>query len=78
MVYASGANGVYQTAKILLEGSTSVLATRKLETSDPREIDEAYLRMALGYGSSKAAGSTVSPPLEKKPFARPKGPGRKR
>jgi twinfilin-like protein len=78
MVYASGATGVYQTAKMLLEGSTSVLATRKLETSDPREIDEAHLRMALGYGQSQVTGSSTSTVSEKKPFARPKGPGRKR
>jgi twinfilin-like protein len=73
MVYASGATGVYQTAKVLLEGSTSVLATRKLETSDPREIDEAHLRMALGYGQSQTSMAS-----ERKPFAKPKGPGRKR
>lgn len=85
MVYASGAAGLFVSAKTIFaaEGSLSVLATRRIETSDPKELDEAYLVIGLGLGvgaTDGEGGSETGTPKEedKKPFARPKGPGRRR
>lgn len=78
MLYSSGSSSVHQAAKSLLASSTSILASRKIETSDPKEIDESYLRSELGLTGDVSASSEVVKEDEKKPFARPKGPGRKR
>ena len=82
MLYSSGASGVFQSAKLILEGSPSVLASRKVETSDPKELNEAYLRAELGHEGSSGNPSGAATPVErieeKKPFAKPKGPGRRR
>ena len=93
MLYSSGASGVFASAKSIItaaSSSASVLASRKIETSDPKELDEAYLRAELGIGAGGAGGSVPgsapgsgagTPSLrdeDKKPFARPKGPGRRR
>lgn len=81
MLYSSAVLFVVKQVKTLLDavGSASTLSSRKVETSDPAELDEAYLVSALGLsdtdGPTKAA-ATDAP--EKKAFARPKGPGRKR
>jgi twinfilin-like protein len=50
MLYSSGAIGVYKIAKSLLSAtaSSSVLASKKIETSDPKEIDEAFVKAELG------------------------------
>jgi len=71
MLYSSGSSSVYQTAKSLFP--PTLLATRKIETSSPDEVNESYLQTELGLevDSGKAA------PAEKG-FARPKGPARKR
>lgn len=63
-----------------------MLATRKIETSDPKELDEAYLMAELGLASSDIGadingsrpGMFTEEAGEKKPFARPRGPARKR
>jgi len=87
MLYSSAARGVHASATSILSNGSSVsaLASRKIETSDPKEIDEAFLRAELGVGaggSGSGPGSGSGTPSlgeeEKKPFARPKGPGRKR
>jgi twinfilin-like protein len=84
MLYSSGARGAFATAKNIITSPGAVLASRKIETSDPKEIDEAFIRAEMGVGSegASASGSGVATPNlrdeEKKPFARPKGPGRKR
>lgn len=84
MVYSSGASAVFTHAKTILPPSTSAgsLASRKIETSDPTELGEAYLVAELGLdvGGDAEPGSGAATPRdeEKKPFARPKGPGRKR
>lgn len=74
MIYSSSATSVYQTAKSL----SLPLANRKIETSDPKEIDESFLRAELGLASGELANSSATKGEEKKPFARPRGPGRKR
>jgi len=82
MLYSSGSSSVFQSAKDILSSSqsTSTLASRKIETSDPAELNENYLASELGLNSATPLGSSVAPvqDVEKRPFARPKGPGRKR
>jgi twinfilin-like protein len=82
MLYSSGVSGVFHAAKAVLKDTTSVLADRRVETSDPRELSEAYLREILGLEKAKIGnviGLDVPGQFEdKKPFARPKGPGRRR
>lgn len=75
MVYSSGSSSTFVTAKSLFSTSTSSLATRKIETSDPTELDEGYLESELGIGSD---GKASAPVEQQKPFARPKPPGRRR
>ena len=73
MIYSSGSPAVYQTAKALLSALDPPvsLAARKIETSDPKELDEAFLQAELGATPAPAAAA-------KQTFARPKGPGRRR
>ncbi|KAJ7739677.1 hypothetical protein DFH07DRAFT_76833 [Mycena maculata] len=85
MVYASGFNAVFLAAKTLLANSPAPLQARKIETSTPREIDEAYLRseLDLSGGQGTPASGTSTPggagtDEEKKPFARPRGPTKRR
>jgi len=85
MIYSSGASSVFTHSKTVLPPSTSAaaLANRKVETSDPTELNEAYLFAELGLdasGGGETPGSGAATPREdeKKPFARPKGPGRRR
>jgi twinfilin len=76
MLYSSGAPGVYQYAQSILESSTSVLTARKIETSDPKELDEVYLKDKLGLVNQESeTGESFE---AKKPFAKPRGPGRRR
>ncbi|KAJ7702273.1 hypothetical protein B0H17DRAFT_1043471 [Mycena rosella] len=86
MVYASGFNAVFLAGKALLADSPAPLQTRKIETSTPSEIDEAYLRSELDFsagqatpvsGASTPGGAGNGNDDEKKPFARPRGPKRR-
>ncbi|KAJ6500537.1 hypothetical protein C8R45DRAFT_978094 [Mycena sanguinolenta] len=81
MTYASGFNAAYIVAQTLLADSPSPLHSRKIETSTPAEIDEAYLRSELDLSSEHGTpGSGTATPAndeEKKPFARPRGPKRR-
>ena len=61
-------------------GTTSTLSSRKVETSDPSELDEKHLVTELGLTGSDAPTAAASGPADsgdKKPFARPRGPARK-
>jgi len=75
MIYSSSSTSAYQTAKKIISAvSPDVsLAGRKLETSDPKEVDEAFISAELGCETSAA-----SAPAPKQAFARPRGPGRRR
>ncbi|KAH9934699.1 actin depolymerizing protein [Fomitopsis serialis] len=81
MLYSSGFISTCLDAKKILElaGSVATITARKIETSDPSELDEKYLAVELGR-DGVAAASAAAPVVqdEKKAFARPKGPGRKR
>lgn len=71
MLYSSASSGVYQSAKSLLSSETGwTLATRKIETSDPTELTEDFVKNEIGVGSA-----TVE---SQKAFARPKGPARRK
>ncbi|CAA7267890.1 unnamed protein product [Cyclocybe aegerita] len=78
MLYSSGSTSTYQAAKDILatSPSTANLASRKVETSDPNELDEALLKLEMGYTNEEASTSATG--FHPKGFARPKGPPRRR
>jgi twinfilin len=86
MVYSSGASSVFLAAKnVLLASSPAVdirIASRKIETSDPAEINEGFLIAELGLeklskGQDEAHGTYMKKD-DQKLFPRPRGPGRRR
>lgn len=81
MVYSSGALFIFRKVKEFLgEESNFVLAPRKLETSDPTELNERYLKHELSFGEGAGNGSDNNggEGIPKPAFARPKGPARRR
>ncbi|KAG5634571.1 hypothetical protein H0H81_001496, partial [Sphagnurus paluster] len=85
MVYSTGALSTYMAIKAILgeDSPNAHLASRKIQSSDPKELSEAYLRAELGldanFEQSVAIGtSTARDGEEKKAFQRPRGPARKR
>jgi hypothetical protein len=76
MLYSSGSASVYQTAKSLLPAP--LLSPRKVETSDPHELDASFLRAELGQSKVPSRvgtpGSAVLPGVS---FARPGLPKRR-
>lgn len=84
MVYSSAAMSTYLAAKGFLAetGSTFPLATKRIETSDPAELDEAFLKAGLNHDGPAGAivnndGTRQDDPA-KPSFAKPKGPARRR
>ncbi|KAF8478603.1 actin depolymerizing protein [Russula ochroleuca] len=69
MLYSSGSGSVYQTAKSLLP--TLLLSSRKVETSDPHELDASFLRAELGKSKEPSRVGTPSAGLPVGGFARP-------
>lgn len=83
MIYSSGTQPLYHVSKQYIPAD--ILATRKIETSDPSELNEAYLQFELGHTPSvdqvrSATSIPGTPPVQDQPkgFARPKGPPRRR
>lgn len=77
MLYSSGSSSVYQTAKSLLP--SLLLAPRKVETSDPLELDASFLRAELGQSKETSrVGTPNNAGLHGAAFARPKGPPKRR
>ncbi|KAJ7684629.1 actin depolymerizing protein [Mycena polygramma] len=77
MVYASGFNAVFTAAQTLLKDSSTQLLKRKIQTSSPAEIDEAFLRSELDLSSGGEAPQARTSTLTAdagKPFARPQRP----
>lgn len=77
MLYSSGSTTTFQAVKNILN-SSSVLITvhsRKIETSDPRELNETFLITELSLDLNKESGIAA---VDSKAFARPKGPPRRR
>lgn len=80
MLYSSCSLATFLAAKAILSSyPTSTVASRKIETSDPQELDEAFLvsYLDLDIAAPVASVSGHTNTSEKKPFARPKGPGRR-
>ncbi|TFK76569.1 actin depolymerizing protein [Pluteus cervinus] len=80
MLYSSGSASVFNAIKTLFGEvlvPQSELSSRKIETSDPTELNEAYLRSELGLDNAGEKPQTVVTE-EKKPFARPRGPAKRR
>jgi len=78
MLYSSGASFAYQGAKRLIPAN--LLAPRRIETSDPTELNAAFLQDRLGpsdEGSNTGAGTPAPNTEERKAFARPTRPGRR-
>jgi twinfilin-like protein len=75
MLYSSGSTTTFQAVKNILDSSTFLISvqSRKIETSDPQELNEAFLITELGLDSNKKPSIAVN-----KAFARPKGPPRRR
>jgi twinfilin-like protein len=89
MVYSSGVSSVFLAAKKILLASSTVdihIAARKIETSDPAEINENFLIAELGLEKRSKSQDDIGhighvthmKTDEQKLFARPKGPGRRR
>lgn len=78
MVYSSGSTSTFRAAKALLVSSSPniTIAPRTVETSDPSELDESYLKAELNL--ENIGEVMVRETEDKKPFARPKGPARRR
>ncbi|KAL4075398.1 hypothetical protein V8B97DRAFT_1575866 [Scleroderma yunnanense] len=77
MVYSSGALVIFRESKALLDSTSNFsLAPRKLETSDPSELSETYLKQELGF--SGGPGNNSNDSGTKAAFMRPRGPTRRR
>ncbi|KLO13551.1 actin depolymerizing protein [Schizopora paradoxa] len=80
MVYSLAAASLLQTAKTFLAGSKANLVAKKLETSDPSEINAEFIVSRLNLDREDPEGNaTTSRPgsSEPKAFAKPRGPGRR-
>lgn len=68
----------FQAVKNILNSSSSLinLQSRRIETSDPQELNEAFLIRELGLDANKESGIVAGD--SSKAFARPKGPLRRR
>jgi twinfilin-like protein len=86
MLYSTGSGSTQRWIKELLSSTTPTaqFSARKVETSEPQELTEAFIVEELGLkgSSSDALGgngnSNSRPNDESKPFARPRGPPRRR
>jgi twinfilin-like protein len=61
MLYSSGSVSVYRGASALLSSveGASPLATRKVETSDPKEVNKTFLTDELASSSASSSSSSV-------------------
>lgn len=83
MLYSVHSRAAYTAIESFFKTTSTSpsFASRKVETSEPGEIDERFLLTELGAATPiDPANSGASTPVtgDKKPFARPKGPGRRR
>jgi twinfilin len=77
MIYSSGSTTTFQAVKNILNSSSFLInvQSRKIETSDPQELNEAFLITELGLDNKESGIVAVD---HSKAFARPKGPPRRR
>ena len=78
MLYSCSSAMTFQAIKNILDSSSSLIniQSRKIETSDPQELNEVFLITELGLDANKELGIVAGD--SKKAFARPKGPPRRR
>ncbi|KDN51689.1 hypothetical protein RSAG8_00236, partial [Rhizoctonia solani AG-8 WAC10335] len=71
MLYSSGVASLVNDVK----AQSGITVSKRLEASDPTELDLAWLRNEL----ASPGGGTATPTTEdKKPFAKPRGPARRK
>ncbi|PAV23919.1 actin depolymerizing [Pyrrhoderma noxium] len=75
MIFSSGVTGVQTAAQRNIFPPDS-FNDRRIETSDPTEVDEQFIISKLGYEEGSNAKANTS--TAQTSFARPKGPGRRR
>lgn len=84
MLYSSAALSTYLAVKDFFAetGSTFPLATKRIETSDQTELNEAFLKAGLNLdgpvGTITNNNSARQDDPAKPSFARPRGPARRR
>ena len=76
MLYSTGSATTFQAVKNVLNAFPINIQSRRIETSDPLELNEAYLRTELGLDADKE--SDIAAVDTRKAFARPKGPPKRR
>ncbi|KAK2467012.1 hypothetical protein APHAL10511_001270 [Amanita phalloides] len=78
MIYSCGFLSTFRAGESIILASSPMasVAPRRIETTDPKELDEAALRAGLGLDDERVdVGNTKV--VEAKVFARPKRPARK-
>jgi len=87
MVYSSGVSSTYAEGKLILNSLSPpiAIASRKIETASPEDLNEAYLRDELESVSPSNDERETERSKEKQRdgqetrlFAKPRGPGRRR
>lgn len=84
MLYSSAAMSTYLAAKDFLADTGSIfpLAAKRIETSDPTELDETFLKAGLNHDGPAGVIINNNGALQGDPakpsFAKPKGPARRR
>src|SRR5258707_652136 len=71
MVYASGARSAHVAMRNILELSSSSIDSkfRRIETSDPNELNEDFLKVEFGFGLQRTEAVAIQP---SRAFPRPK------
>ena len=79
MVYASGVRSTHAAMKNILVTSPFSMSSnfRRIETSDPNELNEEFLKVELGLVSQEPEALAAAF-QEPKAFPKPKGPPRRR
>ncbi|KAI0320087.1 actin depolymerizing protein [Amylostereum chailletii] len=70
MIYSSGSGPFYQSLKDVLPDG--ILATRKLQTSDPKDLNDAYFQAEFGDSVESSRPGVPASSGEQKSFTRPR------
>lgn len=73
MLYSSGVGVAVSEAKQM-----GIPVAKRVETSDPAELNAHFLLASLGLDTQSSTDNLTPAGGEARPFARPKGPARKR
>jgi len=72
MLYSSGIGALVQAIKARLGPSQTI--TKRIELSEPKDFNDEFIRNELGYKKASIYDAQAA----NKPFARPRGPAKKR